>query len=209
MNHALAAPLTTAAIDAPATRNPLLDADGHICAFFHDVDEEYRVLLPFIGDGFAQGDRACHIVNPARRDDHLRRLAEAGIDVVGAEVSGQLVVLDWMQTYLEGAGFDQDRTLSQLASSRDEGYRLGYARTRYVAHMEWALVKGNQRELAAYEAISNVAPLTPNVAICVYQISQWDGQLLVNALRTHPLVILGGLLHANPFFQRAADGLPS
>jgi hypothetical protein len=25
----------------------LLDAEGHVCAFFHGEDEEYRVLLPF------------------------------------------------------------------------------------------------------------------------------------------------------------------
>ena len=179
----------------------MLDVDGHVCAFFHDVDEEYRVLLPFIAEGFALGERACHIVNPARRSDHLRRLAEVGIDVAGAEASGQLVVLDWTQTYLEGGRFDQDRTLSQLALSRDEGRRFGYSRTRYVAHMEWALEHGNQRELVVYEAVSNSAPLAPNVAICVYQIPRWDGQLLVSALRTHPLVILGGLLHENPFFQ--------
>jgi hypothetical protein len=39
----------------------------------------------------------------------------------------------------------------------------------------------------------------------VYQIVRWDGQLLVNALRTHPLVILGGLLHENPFHQPPAE----
>ena len=30
--------------------------------------EEYRVLLPFIEDGFACGDKAVHIVNPHQRD---------------------------------------------------------------------------------------------------------------------------------------------
>jgi hypothetical protein len=146
-------------------------------------------------------------VSPGRRANHLRRLAEAGIDVAGAEASGQLVLLDWSQNYLEGGRFDQDRTMSQLASSRDEGLRLGHSRTRYVAHMEWALELENRPELVVYEATSNFFPLTPNVAICVYQIPRWDGQLLVDALRTHPLVILGGLLHENPFFQPPAEVL--
>ena len=35
----------------------------HVCAFFNDDDEEYRVLLPFIREGFACGDKALHFVN--------------------------------------------------------------------------------------------------------------------------------------------------
>lgn len=29
----------------------VLDAKRHVCALFHNPDEEYRVLLPFIKDG--------------------------------------------------------------------------------------------------------------------------------------------------------------
>jgi hypothetical protein len=32
----------------------VLDAPGHMCAFFHNRDDEYRVLLPFIQEGFEQ-----------------------------------------------------------------------------------------------------------------------------------------------------------
>ena len=34
-----------------------LGATRHVCAFFRNADEEYRVLLPFIQDGFESGDR--------------------------------------------------------------------------------------------------------------------------------------------------------
>src|SRR5579864_5868982 len=56
----------------------------HVCAFFNSDDEEYRVLLPFIKDGFACGDKAVHVVNPDQRRDHLQRLAAAGIDLTAA-----------------------------------------------------------------------------------------------------------------------------
>ena len=35
----------------------------HICAFFNSDDEEYRVLLPFIKEGFERGDKAVHVVS--------------------------------------------------------------------------------------------------------------------------------------------------
>jgi len=53
-----------------AARQPIrfagsvLDAQRHVCAFFHNPDEEYRVLLPFIKDGFERGEKAFHIVDP-------------------------------------------------------------------------------------------------------------------------------------------------
>jgi hypothetical protein len=34
-----------------------LSEPRHVCAFFHRADEEYRVLLPFIKEGFECGDR--------------------------------------------------------------------------------------------------------------------------------------------------------
>jgi hypothetical protein len=57
----------------------VLGAQRHICAFFHTVDEEYPVLLPFIEHGFECGDRAFHVVDPRRREEHQRRLEAAGI----------------------------------------------------------------------------------------------------------------------------------
>src|SRR5471032_2524258 len=61
----------------------------HVCAFFNSDDEEYRVLLPFIKDGFTCGDKAIHLVNPSQHDDHLQRLAAVGIDTVAAQRAGQ------------------------------------------------------------------------------------------------------------------------
>ena len=62
----------------------------HICAFFNSVDEEHRVLRSFIKDGFDRGDKAFHLVDPELQGEHLRRLAEAGIDVERAMDTGQL-----------------------------------------------------------------------------------------------------------------------
>jgi len=46
----------------------------HVCAFFNSDEEEYRVLLPFIKDGFERGDKAIHVISPDQYRDHLQRL---------------------------------------------------------------------------------------------------------------------------------------
>jgi hypothetical protein len=186
----------------------LLDADGHICAFFHSADEEYRVLLPFIKAGFERGERAFHILDPARREQHVRRLSDAGLDVASAEARGQLVLRDWSQAHLRDGHFDQERMFAFLAEARADARRHGYARTRFVSHMEWALASGPvTEELAEYEARCSGAPRNGDVAICVYRFVRWGGQTLVDAIRTHSQVIIGGCLHENPFFQSPAEFL--
>lgn len=116
-----------------------MGASRHVCAFFHSDDENYRVLLPFIVEGIEQGDRAFHIVDPAKRDAHIARLQGVGIDTAAAESRGQLEVRRWQDAYLREGHFDQDRMLALIEEVLQSGPQRGYEITRLVAHMEWAL----------------------------------------------------------------------
>lgn len=117
----------------------VLDRARHVCAFFHARDEEYRVLMPFIVEGFEHGDRAFHIVDPHHRPDHIERLRESGIDTDVAEAREQLRVLPWEDAYLRGGHFDQNAMLALIEEVLTAGKTLGFPLTRLVANMEWAL----------------------------------------------------------------------
>jgi hypothetical protein len=117
----------------------VLGAQRHVCAFFRSHDEEYRALLPFIKEGFERGERAFHIVDPTRRAEHQLRLASAGIDVETAEKTGQFELRNWADAYLRDGHFDQDRMLALIQEVLDGGPKQGFALTRLVADMEWAL----------------------------------------------------------------------
>jgi hypothetical protein len=117
----------------------VLDRARHVCAFFHSKDEEYRVLLPFITEGFEHGDKAFHIVDPDHREAHMKHLRAAGIDTAGAESAGQLVVMRWEDAYLRGGHFDQNAMLALIEEVLQAGKAEGFPLTRLVANMEWAL----------------------------------------------------------------------
>ncbi|GEM_PF-796007 len=181
---------------------PALGELGHACAFFHSKDEEYRVLMSFIKDGFARGDRAFHIVDPKLREDHLRRLRLAGIDVAAAEQRKQLEVRNWEDAYLRGGHFDQDAMMALLEEILQSGLALGFALTRILAHMEWALEdRPGVDDFLEYEArVNYLLQKNASLTVCVYDCAKFDAGVMMDVLRTHPMVIVGGVLQRNPFF---------
>ena len=182
--------------------NALDGGNRHICAFFSDMDEHYRVLQSFIKDGFDQGDKTFHLIDPERREDHLRRLADAGIDVEEAVASGQLEVHPWEDGPLHGERFDQDTWLAGFEEVLQSGAASGYTKTRFLAQMEWALVDlPGTDDLIEFETrVNYVVPKYDDPVICAYDLSKFGASTVMYALRTHPVVIIGGLLQENPFY---------
>lgn len=187
--------------------NQTLGRERHICAFFNSPDEEYRVLLPFIRDGIERGEKAYHVVDPELIEDHLSRMRQAGIDAETAQSRGQLVVKRWQEAYLRDGHFDQDRMVSLIEEVLSTGSAEGYALTRLIAHMEWALEDfPGVDDLVAYETRLNfVLPKYKDPVICTYDCSKFGAVVAMDILRTHPMVILGGVLQKNPFYVPPAE----
>ncbi len=187
---------------SPQFTGTTLGQHRHICAFFNSIDEQHRVLRQFIKDGFDRGDKAYHLVDPERREEHLRRLADAGISVHEAMGTGQLEVRPWQDGPLRGGRFDQDTWLASFEQALQSGPAAGYAQTRFLSHMEWALVDlPGTDDLIEFETRVNlVVPKYEGPVICTYDLTKFGASVVMDALRTHPLVIIGGLLQENPFF---------
>jgi hypothetical protein len=166
------------------------------------MDEHYRVLQAFITDGFDQGERAFHLIDPERREDHLERLVGAGIDVEEATASGQLEVHPWEDGPLHGERFDQDVWLAGFEEVLQAGPATGYTKTRFLAQMEWALVDmpGIDDMIEFETRVNHVVPKYEDAVICAYDLSKFGANTVMYALRTHPLVIIGGMLQENPFY---------
>ena len=179
-----------------------LGRQRHICAFFNSVDEEHRVLRSFIKEGLDRGERAFHIVDPEQREEHLKRLTEAGVSVERAMGSGQLEVRPWQHAYLHGDRFDQDAMLALIEEVLQSGAGAGYPLTRLLAHMEWAcLDKPGVDDLVEYETRLNyVLPKYDDPVICTYDLSKFGSSVAMDIMRSHPVVIIGGVLQENPFF---------
>ena len=174
----------------------------HVCAFFRTPDEEYRAFLPFIQEGFERGDRAVHFVDSTRRSDHLARLRNAGLDVDGTLKSRQLDIRISQETYLPDGRFDGDRMIAQVHQVLEEGPALGFPLTRLVAHAEVMTEDGTRLDaFLEYESRLNYTlPRHRDPVICTYDMARTSTGVAMDVLRTHPVVIISGVLQENPFF---------
>jgi hypothetical protein len=174
----------------------------HICAFFHNKEEEYRTLLDFIKDGIKQSEKAFHIVDANQCEKHRSRLEKEGIPVAAAEESGQLKIACWEDAYLKDGHFDQNRQINLIESVLKAGKDEGFPLTRLVANMEWALEeKAGVEDIVEYESRLNyVLPKYNDPVICTYDLSRFNAGVAMDILRTHPLVIIGGVLQENPLY---------
>jgi hypothetical protein len=69
-------------------------------------------------------------------------------------------------------------------------------------HMDWALRdESGVNNLVEYEArLNDVLRKYNDPVICTYDLSKFSATVLVDIMRTHPMVIIGGMLHENPFY---------
>ncbi len=188
----------------------LLDETRHVCAFFNSDEEEYRVLLPFIKDGFQCGHKAIHVLNSGRHHDHLQRLTEAGMDPTAAQTTGQLELRTDIETYLPDGRFDGDRMIAafeQLASNNAKG---AFPLSRICCRMDWAVDDGSHiDDVIEFESrVNDVWRRHDDAVICTYRLGKFRGDTVIDIMRTHPMVIVGGILQRNPFFVPPEEFLP-
>jgi len=186
----------------PETKQPVrlagseLKRTCHACAFFNSREEEYDVLLPFAKEGLDRGEKLFHVVDREHRSERLRRLEEAGLR--GTE--GQVEVRPWEDAYLRDGRFDKNAMLTLIQEALESGKPYGL--TRLWANMEWALEDlPGVEDLVEYETrLNHVLPKYDDVVVCTYDLNKFGAAIVMDIMRTHPMVIIGGILQENPFF---------
>lgn len=173
----------------------------HICAFFNSREEQDKVLMPFFREGYERGEKLFHIVDGRRHDEHLCACRAAGIDVDAAQASGQLEVRHWEDAYLKDGYFDGDRMIAILREVL-ESNRRQYGLVRLMGNMEWALESApGVTDIVEYETrLNHVIPEYPDPVVCVYDLNKHSASVVMDILRTHPMVIVGGVLQENPLY---------
>jgi len=150
--------------------------------------------MPFIADGLDRGDRAVHIIDPARRTTHAEWLASAGVDVQRALDTGQLEIPTWSDVYLNGGRFDRTSVRAFILETLAAGRARGFPLTRFIGYMGWATDEvGGVDDLVAYESDVDMALRgAADAVICVYDLERHGAGVMANVIAAHPLSLVDG-----------------
>jgi hypothetical protein len=187
-----------------------LTPGDHICAFYRGSGQRDELLLPFLREGLRAGDKClCVTDDPAADGPVLALAAEFSVDPTSS--SGPMQHLRSDAAYLAEGYFATDRMIEFWDRAMgDAVVRDGFAFVRAAGEMTWALRElPGVEQLLTYEARLNEG-LTryPQVLLCLYDLEQFsDGQVLLEILRTHPLVLLSGQLLDNPWYVEPEEYL--
>jgi hypothetical protein len=184
----------------------VLDRYRHVCAFVNDPGEVDAVLDPFIRQAIDGGDRMVYIVDPDESAAPVNRLRHLGYDAGALLAHHRAEIRTWTDTYLRSGVFDQHAMVELL----DTMLGARQPRIRMMCDMGWAAAdhEGVVEQLIEFEARANfIHAQHEHIVICSYDVSQFDGAFIIDVLRTHPMVLLGGILQQNPFFVPPADFL--
>ena len=76
--------------------------------------------------------------------------------------------------------------------------------------MDWAAEGGSHIDnLVEFESrVNDVWRRHDDAVICTYHLAKFGGDTVIDIMRTHPMVIIGGILQENPFFVPPEQFLP-
>jgi hypothetical protein len=175
----------------------------HVCAFVNDAAEERALIDPFFRAGLRRGEKAVYYVDPAQQHEHEARLQ-------GFAPSRDLVeVTTWQDAHLKGGSFDPERMMAALEEMIRDNAASGMPPVRLVGQMGWVFSSPpGIEQLVAYEAsVNEVLNRGRTPTVCVYDVRRLSGSMMMDLLRAHPLAVVNGVLHENPFYTPAEEML--
>lgn len=182
----------------------------HIAGLYQTAEERDEIILGFLHRGDTAGDLQLYCPSERSIRDFERsyeRYYPGGMDHLVD--SNRFQVFSARDLYYPNGTFSPWTMDHGLATFFARSQRRGPRNIRATAEMVWALeaIPGVEH-LMAYEARLNHFILgKPWVSICMYNVMQFPGEMIMNVLRTHPYTISGGVITQNPYYEDPAAWL--
>lgn len=174
----------------------------HICQIFSNDEERQESLLKFILSGLQSKERTSCFSDNATEQAIGEFLGNYGVSHNDAIDSGALTLAGTKDIYFENESFDPDRMIRLLTAYYNDSVTLGYPAARVIGEMtpDVQHVSGGNRLLEYESKVSMLLRDHPVTAVCQYDARSFDGAMIMDVLKVHPLMIVRGSVVHNPFY---------
>jgi hypothetical protein len=196
-------------VTAPDDRNIAAEIKpgDHLCVLYRGHSERDRVLLPYLRGGVHAGDKCLFATSDTDANGILADLGD-DTDMPAAVRSGQLEVRAAAGRSIPPEDLAISRLIklwdSRTSAAMDDGY--GFARLGAEARW-WMPPAPDAKAFLRYESeLNRYLPTYPQTALCLYDMSYFDGSVVVDVVKFHPWVMFNGLVLENPYYLDAPAG---
>ncbi len=175
----------------------------HICYLFNDDVERRRVMSKYMESGLLDHEKVLYLVDTMTPDEMLDCLEELGVDARSQPVE-QLTVTECASAYCPRGAFVIKEMLDMWREFYTQAVGVEkYAGVRGAGEMSWSLVEGrvDLPHLMEYEAkLNHLMGECPFTVCCQYDTRRFDGNIIMDVMAVHPVMIVRGQLVKNPYY---------
>jgi signal transduction histidine kinase len=168
-----------------------LGPHDHLCSIYESPEDHYAVAIPFIRIGLDRGEKCIYIADDGTVGDVRHAMESEGIDVDRATGSKALVLATKEQAYLEHGSFDPDWMFSFWKEATQLAISEGFSALRATGETEWVLRggRGLERWMEYESRLTHTLSESNCSALCQYNRRLFPPELILDVIRTHPMVI--------------------
>jgi signal transduction histidine kinase len=182
----------------------------HYCIIYDTEEEKFAAAVPYLRAGLKRGERCLYVADEDSRVAVLDALDRAGTEVDRYLRTGALVIASSPEIFLEHGRFDPDFALRSLSqATREEGNGEFSGLRTILGEMIWTLERGvSPHTLIEFEAKFNSFARDNDIrGLCQYNRNHFSPEVILGVIRTHPVVVYGGLICKNPYYVPAEEFL--
>lgn len=174
----------------------------HICQIYTDDDERDQSILQFLLSGVEGGERAACFSEKMDSATLSGYFSQNGLNFEDACGHSGCLLSRTREVYFEGDRFDPDRMISLLTRFYHEALAAGYPAARVIGEMlpEIKTIAGGERLLEYESRVSILLRDVPVTSVCQYDARVFDGATIMDVLKVHPHMVVGGAVINNPFY---------
>jgi hypothetical protein len=180
----------------------------HLCGFFRGEQERNTMVMPFLREGIDHGHK-CLCVLDETDADAVALLVEKEVDLPAQE--GQLELGLSHDTYLGRGPFETEKMVDFWHTWAEAGIQdPRYSFLRIAGEMTGTISDLLGDQLIEYESeLNRFVPRYPQVVFCLYDLDHFSGQQLIDVMRTHPKIVMGGTILENLYYVEPDEFLAS
>jgi PAS domain S-box-containing protein len=174
----------------------------HLCLIHGSQDLQLSAALSFMRIGLERGEKCLYIANTNSTATFENAMRAQGIDTDAAVRQGSLTITNGRGIYPLQGDFDPDRMIGVLTEWTRAAKSSGFSALRLADEMTWVTeIDPRPERLIEYEAKLNQFFRDQDaLALCQYDRRVFPPEVILNVLRTHPIVVYDDLVWENPYY---------